>query len=78
MKERSLGIFLLICLLTSTIFAGNLNGFLNYKEVRTIDVYAPAVFSSGQGVLSKIALAIAYPGEGKVGYFFLSITVHIS
>ncbi|MEM1618862.1 MAG: S16 family serine protease [Desulfurococcaceae archaeon] len=74
MKERSLGAFLLICLLTSAIFAGSLNGFLNYEEVRTTDVYAPAVSSGGQGVLSKITLAVAYPGEGRVFFSALPYT----
>ncbi|MEM4534435.1 MAG: S16 family serine protease [Desulfurococcaceae archaeon] len=73
-KERSLGVFLLICLLASAIFAGSLNGFLNYKEVRTTDVYAPAVSSGGQGVLSKITLAVAYPGEGRVFFSALPYT----
>ncbi|MEM4732615.1 MAG: serine protease, partial [Desulfurococcaceae archaeon] len=65
---------MLICLLTSAIFAGSLNGFMNYKEVRTTDVYAPAVSSGGQGVLSKITLAVAYPGEGRVFFSALPYT----
>ncbi|MEM4225028.1 MAG: S16 family serine protease [Desulfurococcaceae archaeon] len=37
-------------------------------------MYAPAVSSGGQGVLSKITLAVAYPGEGRVFFSALPYT----
>ncbi|MEM4717646.1 MAG: S16 family serine protease [Desulfurococcaceae archaeon] len=37
-----------------------------YKEIKTLTLYAPAVTSSGQGILTEITLAIASPGYGRV------------
>lgn len=45
-----------------------------YSEVKTATIHAPAVSSSGQGVLSKITLAVAYPGSGRVFFSALPYT----
>ncbi len=42
-----------------------------YKETRSLIVYAPAVSSGGGGVLTKIQLVVAYPGSGRL--FFSSL-----
>lgn len=47
---------------------------LEYSVVKTLIVYAPAVSSSGAGVLSKITLGIAYPGSGRVFFSALPYT----
>lgn len=45
-----------------------------YKVIRQAEVYAPAVTSSGTGVLSKVTLVIAGPGTGKVFFSALPYT----
>lgn len=47
---------------------------LEYSVVKTLTVYAPAVSSSGAGILSKITLGIAYPGNGRVFFSALPYT----
>ncbi|MEM1595611.1 MAG: S16 family serine protease [Desulfurococcaceae archaeon] len=65
-------IVLAILMITSTIsVAGNL---FEYSYVKNVTVYAPAVSSSGQGVLSKMILALAYPGNGRVFFSALPYT----
>ncbi len=58
----------LILLITVSITSLNVYSSLGYKYTRSIVLYAPAVTSSGSGVLSKLKLTIAYPGRGYV-YF---------
>ena len=52
----------------------SVSGLFEYSEVRTVTVYAPAVSSGGQGVLSKVTLAVAYPGNGRVFFSALPYT----
>jgi len=47
---------------------------MEYEFVKTLEVHAPAVSSSGVGVISKIVLAVAYPGSGRVFFSALPYT----
>jgi uncharacterized protein len=62
-------VFTLMLITLASIYAST--GLFEYKEVRSIIVYAPAVSSKGGGVLSRVELALAYPGAGRV--FFSSL-----
>jgi uncharacterized protein len=59
-------------LVSSTITTTH--SLFEYSSVKTITVYAPAVSSSGGGVLSKTTLAVAYPGSGRVFFSALPYT----
>ncbi len=64
-------ILLLIILLTSLV---NATAYSQYSSSMSITVYAPAVSSGGGGILSKVALTIAYPGSGKVFFSATPLT----
>ena len=71
------GTLIRVCLLATTLLLitttsiHTSTSLFEYREVRSIVVYAPAVSSGGGGVLSRVELAIAYPGAGRV--FFSSL-----
>jgi len=67
-----LSIILMFILVSSTITTTQ--SLFEYSSVKTITVYAPAVSSSGGGVLSKTTLAVAYPGSGRVFFSALPYT----
>jgi len=68
-----LPLLVLLLVLSSIIVAYGSNLF-SYSYVKSLDIYAPAVSGSGQGVLSKTRLAIAYPGSGRVFFSALPYT----
>lgn len=65
-------IILVLLVIGITVTAAD--GLFEYNTVKTLTVYAPAVSSSGEGVLSKMTLAIAYPGNGRVFFSALPYT----
>ncbi|MEZ0394516.1 MAG: S16 family serine protease [Desulfurococcaceae archaeon] len=67
----AVAIVALIVLSCSTALQG---GMLNYSEVRSMTVYAPAVTSGNTGIMTNITLAIAYPGMGRVFFSALPFT----
>jgi uncharacterized protein len=66
---RVLAIVVVVMLLTTGL--STTKTLIEYSVVKSITVYAPAVSSTGEGVLSRIELAIAKPGSGRV--FFSAI-----
>jgi uncharacterized protein len=66
---RVLAIVAVVMLLTTGL--STTKALIEYSVVKSITVYAPAVSSTGEGVLSRIELAIAKPGSGRV--FFSAI-----
>lgn len=62
---------LFMIVLSLQVYAQSL---FEYKEVRTLEIYAPAVTSTGQGTLSKIRLVVAWPGYGRVFFSALPYT----
>lgn len=50
------------------------NSIVKYEYTRVLEIYAPAVSSSGRGVISKITIGIAYPGSGRVFFSALPYT----
>lgn len=73
-STRKLGIALALFLVISLTMPA-LSGFsFEYRVIRQAEVYAPAVTSSGAGVLSKITLIIAGPGTGRVFFSALPYT----
>lgn len=65
---------LILLALTPLASADTSSWLLNYSYVKSIDIYAPAVSGSGGGVLTRITLTIAYPGEGRVFFSALPYT----
>lgn len=65
-------VILMLLLVSSTITITQ--SLFEYSSVKTVTVYAPAVSSSGRGVLSKTTLAVAYPGSGRVFFSALPYT----
>ncbi|MEM1817067.1 MAG: S16 family serine protease [Desulfurococcaceae archaeon] len=63
-----------LILLVLTVPLISVYALFEYSEVKSATIYAPAVSSSGQGVLSKITLAVAYPGSGRVFFSALPYT----
>lgn len=64
----------LITLLLLIVAPASVYGLFEYSEVKTATIHAPAVSSGGRGVLSKITLAVAYPGNGRVFFSALPYT----
>ncbi|WP_440059807.1 S16 family serine protease [Thermogladius sp. 4427co] len=67
-------VFVLILSILTPYTLEAASGYLNYSYVRTVTIYAPAVTSSGAGVLTNIRLSIAYPGSGRVFFSALPFT----
>ncbi len=67
-------VLVLVTLFLCTPMAVGESRLLGYSYVKSIDVYAPAVSGSGQGVLSKTTLIVAYPGNGRVFFSALPYT----
>jgi len=65
---------LVLLLVLSPIIVAYGSNLFSYSYVKSLDIYAPAVSGSGQGVLSKTELAIAYPGSGRVFFSALPYT----
>jgi Archaeal serine proteases len=65
-------VILMLLLVSSTITITQ--SLFEYSSVKTVTVYAPAISSSGRGVLSKTTLAVAYPGSGRVFFSALPYT----
>jgi uncharacterized protein len=63
----------LVLILTLVVIAPAYS-LLEYNSVKTIEIYAPAVSSSGKGLMSKITLAVAFPGSGRVFFSALPYT----
>jgi len=69
--RQALLVFLLAMALTLPLLQGET---FNYTYVKTVVIHAPAVSSSGGGVLTNITLTIAYPGIGRVYFSALPLT----
>lgn len=68
----SLIILLAFTLIPATAISDS--GLPNYSYIKSITIYAPAVSGSGEGVLSKTTLIVAYPGSGRVFFSALPYT----
>ncbi|MEM1772777.1 MAG: serine protease, partial [Desulfurococcaceae archaeon] len=66
--------FIVLAILMITLTISVAGSLFEYSYVKNVTVYAPAVSSSGQGVLSKMILALAYPGNGRVFFSALPYT----
>ncbi|MGC9012373.1 S16 family serine protease [Thermogladius sp.] len=71
-SERIVALVLLVAVLISPLVSSS--ELVNYKYVRTVVIHAPAVSSSGVGILTNITLSIAYPGKGRVYFSALPLT----
>ncbi|MCC6040950.1 MAG: hypothetical protein LM557_02110 [Desulfurococcaceae archaeon] len=66
--------FWLLIMLLALIVLEPVYSLLEYSSVKVVEIYAPAVSSSGKGLVSKITLAVAYPGSGRVFFSALPYT----
>ncbi len=66
--------FALLCAIVLPAVLAQSDNLFEYSKVETLQVYAPAVRSSGGGALSRILVAVAYPGRGKVFFSALPYT----
>lgn len=66
MTIRGLSVLLVILAMIQLVTVAHAHRLIEYREVRTLEMMAPAITSTGQGTLSRITLAVAYPGYGRV------------
>ncbi|MET1160116.1 MAG: S16 family serine protease [Thermoprotei archaeon] len=60
--------------LENSAWSSSPNSLFNYVFTKTITLQAPAVTSSGSGILTNITVGIGYPGSGRVFFSALPFT----